>query len=95
MLTSWLAYKTEKRQAYKPVGLQAMLSKAVKLAGVYGLPAVCGAMETAMANGWHGWDQRSQFEDKQAKSSGGFQTRDDRNIAAKEEMINDLFEGQK
>lgn len=58
-LADWLAYKG--KGAYKPRGLQAMVSRAAKLADRFGVAAVCDAMERAMANNWKGWDQESSF----------------------------------
>ncbi len=70
-LERWLAYKREKRQAYKPEGLSSMVGMAVKRAEAHGVGAVVDAMEKAMANGWQGWDQANSF----GGSSGGNQQR--------------------
>ena len=61
-LGQWLEYKSSKRQEYKPQGFAAMVSRAAKLAGTFGLQAVIDAMERAMANGWQGWDQQNSFQ---------------------------------
>lgn len=60
-LSRWLAYKSERRESYKPVGLSAMVSHAAKLATQHGLTAVIDAMDRAAANRWAGWDQPSSF----------------------------------
>ena len=55
----WLEYKKEKRQPYKPKGLQSLVTQIEKQAGVYGESAVAGLIVESMANGWQGiiWDR--------------------------------------
>lgn len=60
-LTDWLAYKLERGDRYKPVGLRQMLAAAANRADAFGLPAVIAAMRKAMANGWAGWDHEGVF----------------------------------
>lgn len=67
-LTDWLAYKTEKRQPYKPQGLASMISRADSLATKHGIQAVVEAMQRAMSNGWQGWDQANAFDQKGGSS---------------------------
>jgi hypothetical protein len=55
-LQNWIAYKTEKRQSYKPTGLKSLVSRVANVAKTYGDNAVIEAMERAMASGWQGWD---------------------------------------
>lgn len=55
-LQNWIAYKTEKRQGYKPTGLKSLVSRVANVAKTYGDDAVIEAMERAMASGWQGWD---------------------------------------
>ena len=55
-LQNWIAYKTEKRQSYKPTGLKSLVSRVANVAKTYGENAVIEAMERAMASGWQGWD---------------------------------------
>ncbi|MBK9976193.1 MAG: hypothetical protein IPP14_15610 [Planctomycetes bacterium] len=55
VVEQWLAYKKERREGYKPVGLKAAYSKMVKMGD--SLP---DALERAMASGWRGFD----FPDK-------------------------------
>lgn len=57
----WLAYKAERRESYKKTGLAGVLSAAEKRAEAFGIQAVIEAMQTARANGWKGWDQKSLF----------------------------------
>jgi hypothetical protein len=60
-LASWIAYKSERRDTYKPAGLAAMISRAEKLAALHGVQAVIDAMERAAGNRWAGWDQPNSF----------------------------------
>lgn len=55
----WLEYKREKREAYKPKGLQSLITQIKKQAGVYGESAVAGLIVESMSNGWKGiiWDR--------------------------------------
>lgn len=55
-IESWLAYKRERREFYKPKGLQALATRANNLADDYGVHAVCDAIERAMANDWKGFE---------------------------------------
>jgi hypothetical protein len=57
----WLAYKSERREEYKPTGLKQVISHMANIAKVRGLEAVMLAMQRAMGNGWKGWDQESNF----------------------------------
>jgi len=58
-LDSWVAYRGT---AYKPRGLSALLSQAVKRAEAFGVAAVINAMEVAESNGWAGWNQDGSFK---------------------------------
>ena len=55
----WLAYKKEKRQPYKPVGLKNLLETIAKNAGIFGVKAVIEVMESSMAANYQGivWDK--------------------------------------
>lgn len=52
----WLTYKAQKRQCYTEIGLQMLVARAAKLAGIHGPATIVDAMEKAMASGWDGWD---------------------------------------
>ena len=52
----WLAYKRERREAYKPQARKAFFSRVANLAVEHGARAVIDAMQRAMGNGWKGWD---------------------------------------
>ena len=54
-ITSWLAYKIERNEGYKPVGLKSFLSQIAKAEAKHGYDAVVDSIEGAMADGWKGW----------------------------------------
>lgn len=58
-LGDWLAYKTEKRESYKPQGLRSLLTQVRKNAEIYGESAVCELIDECMAANWKGiiWDR--------------------------------------
>ena len=55
----WLRYKTERRQAYKPQGLRALLTRVRQKAVTYDPEAVAELIYDCMANGYQGitWDR--------------------------------------
>jgi hypothetical protein len=61
-LDEWLNYKRERDEDYTDRGLKAMISHAAKMAGRFGLQAVCDAMEKAISRNWKGWDQEGSFQ---------------------------------
>jgi tRNA G26 N,N-dimethylase Trm1 len=50
----WLAYKKEKRQGYKEVGLRTLLSQIRQAADKYGEDAVIEIIHNSMASGYQG-----------------------------------------
>lgn len=60
--SQWLSYKRERREPYKPTGLQALESQVRNNANVYGEDAVANLIQECMANGWRGiiWDRLHQ-----------------------------------
>lgn len=52
--TDWLAYKQEKRQAYKPTGQKNLIAQVRKNAQQYGEPAVAELIRECMAANWQG-----------------------------------------
>ena len=56
---SWVRYKTEKRQAYKPTGLKSLLSRIKTEADARGDRAVIDLINLSMSNNWQGiiWDK--------------------------------------
>lgn len=53
-LDSWVAYKAEKRQAYKPTGIQKLISEIRNNAARYGEASVIALINECMANNWQG-----------------------------------------
>ena len=68
----WLAYKKERREAYKPTGLKALESQVRNNVALYGPTAVNELIRECMANGWRGiiWDRLKERKGK----NNGFQT---------------------
>ena len=52
--SNWLQYKREKRQDYKPTGLQSLVTKVQRAAETYGEQAVIDLIGECMANNWQG-----------------------------------------
>ena len=53
-LSQWLAYKKERRENYKPTGLQALVSQIRNSADKYGEAAVCALIDNSMSSGYRG-----------------------------------------
>ena len=51
---AWIRYKHEKRQDYKPTGLQSLVTQVQKAAETYGEQAVIDLIGECMANHWQG-----------------------------------------
>lgn len=51
---AWIRYKHEKRQDYKPTGLQSLVTQVQKAAEAYGEQAVIDLIGECMANNWQG-----------------------------------------
>ena len=51
---SWLDYKKERKEAYQPSGLQALITRLTTYRDKYGEAAVADLIEECMANGWKG-----------------------------------------
>lgn len=58
-LTEWLAYKRERRESYKPLGMKSLITQVRKQEKQLGALAVIDAIDTSMANGWKGiiWER--------------------------------------
>lgn len=59
-VAEWLAYKRERREAYKPTGLKAFLAHLSAAVARHGEASVIARLEKAMASGWKGWDHDSR-----------------------------------
>ena len=70
-LKEWLAYKTEKRQGYKPTGLKSFLSEAENNAKKYGAETVARSIRMSMAANYQGvmWDKASQQTGRSSKGT--------------------------
>ena len=65
-VNNWLTYKQEKRQQYKPSGLNSLLSQVQKHASTYGEDAVVHAINESMASNYQGiiWDKAKNISTK-------------------------------
>lgn len=63
-LESWLRYKAEKRQDYRPEGLKALVGEIRSNAARYGEDAVIGLIGKCMSSNWQGiiWDRLKKAE---------------------------------
>lgn len=77
-LEEWIAYKTERKESYKEVGLKSLLRQIENNQLTYGEKAVCDLIDDSMANGWKGiiFDRLKQKvpqkQTYQSKSSNPF-----------------------
>ena len=58
-ISDWIAYKAEKRDAYKPTGLKSLLTQIENQVTAHGEQAVIDVIRLSMSNGWRGiiWDR--------------------------------------
>lgn len=70
----WLTYKKERREAYKPTGLSALVTQIKNQAARHGEQAVARLIEECMASGWRGiiWDKLTQTESAKCQSGNVF-----------------------
>ncbi len=74
----WIAYKTERKESYKEVGMKSLLRQIENNQITYGEQAVCDLIDDSMANGWKGiiFDRLKQKaparSNRQQKSSNPF-----------------------
>lgn len=71
--SGWLDYKREKRQAYRPTGLQNLAAQVKKQAGEYGEAAVAELIRECMASNWQGivWDRLERTRKSGRPAEGG------------------------
>lgn len=71
----WLQYKKERRESYKPTGLQALISQIENNVALYGEDAVIDLIGKCMAAGWRGiiFDKLKNQPQAQ-RSQSGFDT---------------------
>ena len=53
-MVEWIAYKTERKETYKEVGMKSLLRQIENNQITYGVQAVCDLIDDSMANGWKG-----------------------------------------
>lgn len=53
-MNDWLAYKQERREAYKPVGLKSLLTQIKNAAAANGDAAVAAVIRQSMSSGYKG-----------------------------------------
>lgn len=53
-MAEWIAYKTERKEAYKETGMKSLLRKVENNALTYGNDAVCSLIDDCMASNWAG-----------------------------------------
>ena len=53
-MTEWIAYKTERKETYKEVGMKSLLRHIENNQLRYGEKAVMDLIDDSMANGWKG-----------------------------------------
>lgn len=58
-ISDWIAYKAEKRDAYKPTGLKSLLTQIENQKNQHGAQAVVDVIRLSMSNGWRGiiWER--------------------------------------
>jgi len=74
-VSDWIKYKTEKRQGYKPKGLQTLLTQIQNNVDKYGNAAVIHAINESMASNYQGivWDKAKAAAGSKAIANKGNQ----------------------
>ena len=85
----WLKYKKERRETYKPTGLQALISEIQNNANRYGEQAVIDLIHTCMAANWRGiiFDKLKQPATQQPHHGGGYRNSPPHGVDRLLEMI--------
>lgn len=62
-VSDWLAYKSERKEDYKPTGLKSLLTEIEHRADMLGVQPVVDVIRESMANGWRGiiWDRAQKI----------------------------------
>lgn len=94
-VADWLAYKTEKRQGYKPTGLQSLLTQIRNAAKEHGDAAVVKVIRDSMAANYQGivFDRLSRNEKPGKKTSAPESKFDAQPSKAEQERLKQLLEG--
>ena len=92
-VNSWIKYKHEKNEAYKPRGLHSLLVQVKKNADLYGDVAVVNAIDASMAANYMGivWDKAKAYAEARASPCGkilrNVETKNERNARVLNEFI--------
>ena len=89
VINDWLAYKSERRETYKPTGLKQFFARLEKRIEELGSKEVIQRMQRAMASNWAGWDFESAVETGKAKPAlvQKIETFQERNARLQRELI--------
>lgn len=70
-VSDWIAYKQERRDAYKPVGLKSLLTQIENQAKAHGAKPVADVIRLSMSNGWKGiiWERMQAVETAEKTSN--------------------------
>lgn len=84
----WIAYKKERRETYKPVGLRNLLAQIENEMNTYGKEAVISTIRLSISNGWRGiiWDkiEKSNISHGRQESGNPFLSLDLSNFGGNE-----------
>lgn len=84
----WIAYKKERREAYKPVGLRNLLAQIENKMNTYGKEAAISTIRLSISNGWRGiiWDkiEKSNISHGRQESGNPFLSLDLSNFGGNE-----------
>ena len=69
-ITDWLAYKAERRENYRPLGIKSLIGRTRRAAEAYGDAAVLDTIERSMAAGYQGiaWDWAARYKPEETKT---------------------------
>lgn len=80
-MAEWIAYKTERKEAYKETGMKSLLRKVENNQLTYGSDAVCNLIDDCMANNWAGiiFDklENNRNQPRKAGNNYGANSKDD------------------
>lgn len=55
-VAEWMAYKAERGERYKPMGLKKFLTQLSSAVALHGEASIIAKFDKAMSSGWKGWD---------------------------------------
>lgn len=76
-MEKWLKYKKERKESYKPMGLQSLLTQVRGKEQEYGIQPVVDVIELSMSNQWRGiiWDKIKAADKKEVDDGLGIMER--------------------